>query len=170
METSVSRVSKFHNLMGFFNKPGKATRGFVNKVVRELDRVFMEKDQFQREYTRPTCEPRPTIPFMCPEPESKLESKVEVDPEYPRYYKRNKLGFIIPLPIHYREILSQFIIFDDDRPTTKIHKQRANEMIRLVECGSTYEEYLINVFNSLKGGLRGSMYIIKSNELPPPVK
>jgi hypothetical protein len=105
--------------MGFFNKPGKAIRGAVNKVVREVDRVVMEKYQFQREYGTP--QPPPVVNI--------IEETIEIDHEFPHYMKRNKLGLMIPLPEHYPTHVFKFVIFASDPPEIVEHKKWFNEKV-----------------------------------------
>ena len=131
--------------MGFLNKPFKATRGFVNKVVREVDRVVMPRYQFQREYGTPQPTPQPT-----PQQQVIIEEKVETDIEFPRYLKRNRLGLMIPLPEHYPTHVLKFAIGRHDQDTMSKFKDEFNTGLFQKHKGLPYHEYIGKTINELK--------------------
>ena len=125
--------------MGFFNKPGKATRGFVNKVVREVDRVVMTNNQFQREYgTQPAPQP-----VVNPLPDEYVSN--EVDHEFPHYMKRNRTGLIIPLPQYYKTFPLRFIIFPTDGYAIVKYKEYLNGFVVGHNTREYYEYVITNM-------------------------
>jgi hypothetical protein len=119
--------------MGFFNKPGKATRGAINKVVREIDRVCMTGNQFQREYGTPQPQPQPQ-----PQPHPSIPDieSSEVDHEFPQYFKRNKCGLMIPLPEYYPEYIIQFAVTVShcNMHNINVHKHQFNTKWFIALC------------------------------------
>ena len=130
--------------MGFWNKPFKATRGFVNKVVREVDRVVMPSYQFQREYGTPQPAPQP-----APQPQV-IEEKAETDVEFPQYLKRNRLGLMIPLPEHYPTHVLKFVIGRYDQSTMSQFKDEFNTELFQKHKGLPYHEYIEKTINELR--------------------
>ena len=128
--------------MGFFNKPFKATLGAINKVVREVDRICMTNNQFQREYGTP--QPHPHQPVV-----EIIEEKVEIDHEFPQYLKRNRLGLMIPLPEHYPTHVLKFVIGRYDQSTMSRFKNEFNDGLFQKYKGLPYHEYIKTTFNLL---------------------
>ena len=152
IKTDFSRIQKTIDItiIGFFNKPGKATRGFVNKVVREVDRVVVPGYQFRREYV-------PRAPAKTPPSEVKVvhETKVEVDYEFPQYMKRNDIGLMISLPQHYPEHKLKFLINFDNGSVRKFKTEynmrfQDTKVLKL-------NEYIISTMSEVK--TNGSLFI-----------
>jgi hypothetical protein len=143
--------------MGFLNKPGKATRGAINKVVREIDRVCMTGNQFQREYGTPQPQLQPLPPSIL---EIDPDIGNEVDPEFPQYFKRNKIGLMIPLPEYYPEYKMSFIITERDRDifTVAYNKEVLNNQVFAtflpIKNGEypPWNEYVVMLMVLLKNG------------------
>jgi hypothetical protein len=139
----------FNNIktMGFFNKPFKATKGFVNKVVREVDRVAMTSGQFQNEYGTPQAA---SAPAPAPAPPA-----ISVDPEFPEYAARNKQGLILPLAQYYKQVHPRFIIFVDDASYVKGCKASLNGMM-VIRGG--YNDTLEDLLNDILSKFSSPMY------------
>ena len=127
--------------MGFFNKPGKATKGFVNKVVREVDRVVMTNNQFQREYGTPPAPQQQVINTLPAEYISNA-----LDHEFPQYMMRNRCGLIIPLPDYYKTHPLRFIIFT----TEPIAIRRCKEYLNAFVVGEKNTEYVRYIITNME--------------------
>ena len=124
--------------MGFFNKPGKATKGAINKIVRELDRVCLSNKRFQNEYGTPQPQPQPQ-----PQPLIQTPVITEIDYEYPHYLKRNKCGLMIPLPEYYPEYTIRFAILTrEPNHNLEGHKKNFNNKHFKALCPTHEGKYL----------------------------
>jgi hypothetical protein len=133
--------------MGFLNKPVKALKGGLNKVVREIDRVCLSKKRFQAEYAKqPSAEVIPEIE----------DTNGKVDHEHPQYLKRNKCGLMIPMPEYFPEYKYKFVIFStDSKEIIRIKESFNGHKFSIEYYGDSHDitwlDYIINAMKEMKG-------------------